>query len=203
MTKSDIIKENYKELRNQIVIFRENYCGFQEILYSPYCHISVLLSFACFGMWTQPGWWEKPISIFPDLLGFTLGGYSILLAFGDKNFLYKISGDNPGRNNTSGEVSSNTQNKNKQKHTKSPFLTISTSFFFFIFLQILALMYAIIYESLYNGYFNWFDYPFSFFGVFILWYALLSGLSAAIHIFSLTRWYDQNVTIEKEKQNDQ
>lgn len=45
---------------------------------SKFVRIALALSILGFGFWTEPGWWEVPLAVLPNLLGFSLGGAAIL-----------------------------------------------------------------------------------------------------------------------------
>jgi hypothetical protein len=53
---------------------------------SPYTRLAAILLVLTSHFWWTQDWWELPISILPNLIGFSLGGYAILLAFGDEKF---------------------------------------------------------------------------------------------------------------------
>ena len=61
-------------------------------------------------------WHELAIGIIPNILGFTLGGYAILLAFGNEKFMFLISGEFADKK-------------------PSPFLVLNGAFVHFIVIQ--------------------------------------------------------------------
>ncbi|MBW4978838.1 hypothetical protein ABWH88_15585 [Marinobacter adhaerens] len=161
----------------------EAYGGWKALFTSPYLWSSVFLSFVFFPLWREEKWIEYSQGIFPDLLGFTLGGFAIFVAFGDKKFLSVISGST--------------------KDEASPLVEISASFAHFIFCQVLALLYSVLYEStpeLLNSSITLCfsicePYPdikfiFSYIGSFFTIYALTLSVAAVIAIFRLVAIYD-------------
>ena len=68
------------------VYISEGYGGWREICVSPYLHVAVVLAILTPGIWTRQGWWDIPLGVLPNVIGFTLGGYAILIAFGDERF---------------------------------------------------------------------------------------------------------------------
>ena len=55
------------------------YGGFKALLYSRYFIISCVVTLVTFPFWMQSSWWDLPLSIMPNLLGFSLGGLAILI----------------------------------------------------------------------------------------------------------------------------
>jgi hypothetical protein len=62
------------------------YGGWKNVLVSPYLHVAAMLAILTPGIWARPGWWDIPLGVLPNVIGFTLGGYAILIAFGDERF---------------------------------------------------------------------------------------------------------------------
>lgn len=174
----------------------DGYGGYRAMLSSPYFLFSIILSALMYGTWIKAGWWNDPIGILPSLIGFTLGGYAILTAFGDQKFKELISGKYKLEDGT---------------YSSSPFLSVSFAFVHFIMMQILALTFALIAksqplsilfraishtplpcEALIQGFLWFVSYT-----VFI--YALMCSIAATLALFRITDWYDEFITAEKEK----
>src|SRR5690554_7741499 len=68
------------------------YGGFKSIVGSPYMHASLFITLISSGIWLKYDWVEIPISVLPNIIGFSLGGYAIWLALGDDKFRASISG---------------------------------------------------------------------------------------------------------------
>jgi hypothetical protein len=111
-------------------------------------------------------WYEKAIGILPNLLGFSLGGYAVLLAFGDKKFLDAIRGESLGENT-------------------SPYMSVSASLAYFVLVQILALVVAVSYDCFGVCHAAW-----NFFGCWMFIYSLLLGVAATLRIYFLSRMFD-------------
>lgn len=174
-------------------IFRaywKGYGGWGALLGSPYLHVSILLTVLMKGTWGAGEWWNDPLSILPNLIGFTLGGYAILMAFGDDEFRKLIAGtDSPEKS--------------------SPFIGVNVAFVHFIMLQIAALLFALMAKAHplstffpeLQGYIS--DCgalvaarekagsAFRFFGYLLFIYAMFSAIAAVISIFRVARWYDK------------
>ena len=104
------------------------YGGFKSFIGSPYMHASLFITIISSGTWLQNDWVNIPISVLPNIIGFSLGGYAIWLALGDDKFRANIS----GKTKDGGE---------------SPFIIVNATFIHFIVLQILALIAALIGKS--------------------------------------------------------
>ena len=77
----------FAQYKGAFKIFRKYwslYGGTKAILTSPYFHVSLLLAVICS---PYPKWQESTLTIVPSILGFSLGGYAILLAFSNEKFL--------------------------------------------------------------------------------------------------------------------
>jgi hypothetical protein len=154
----------WKELRE----YWKAYGGWGALCTSPYLWasyaLSLLTQLSKDGDWI---WYVSSISILPNLVGFSLGGYAVMLAFGDRRFQDAVRG------------------KRKNKDT-SPYLRISASMNHFVVMQLIALIYALISSSLElkNG-------AYAFIGIWLLVYALVLGVSATLSIFFMSRMYDR------------
>jgi len=114
----------------------------------------------CVGLW-QPGadasWADMSINILPNLMGFSIAGMAIMLAFSHPASLHAIT--------------------QKGKGT-SYFLKVAASLCHFLAAQIIALVFALIRKS---G-FDW--SPFSYLGVLALLYAVFVSMGAAGQLFN-------------------
>ena len=104
------------------------YGGWNSVIFSPYLHFSILFTIVAYGTWTTHNWYDLPISTLPNIIGFSLGGYAIWLALGDDKFKASISGREVGE-------------------LESPFIKVNATFVHFIFLQIVALIFALCAKS--------------------------------------------------------
>jgi hypothetical protein len=97
---------------------------------SPYFHGALALTLLCYRRWwVGAPWWDDPKSILPNLFGFTLGAYALLVAFSDEEFRAIII----GAPKVTGEA----------KPRPSPFLSISAAFAHYLFVQAAALLWAV------------------------------------------------------------
>ncbi|MGX1112019.1 hypothetical protein ACSSVW_001408 [Pseudoalteromonas sp. MBR-15] len=183
-------KGQYTGVRKLFARYWVAYGGFKSIVGSPYMHASLFITLISSGIWLEYDWVEIPISVLPNIIGFSLGGYAIWLALGDDKFRASISG------------------KTKDGR-ESPFIVVNATFVHFIVLQILALVAALIGKSqpIYNS--PLFIQRFlldlapwlfevsqiisiacSFIGYFLFIYAIFSALAATMAIFRIAGWLE-------------
>ncbi len=173
-------KENfkiYKNVKDSIGLYWHYYGGFEALLKTPYLHFAIITSLCCFPLWTKtqaPFWYDFSFSALPNLLGFTLGGYAILLAFGNEKFLMILCAND--------------------ENETSPFMNVNGAFVHFIVVQAFALFFSIIAISweLNNGFV-------AFVGFTAFLYSLLTGVAAAFSILRLGKWYDIFLAAEYKK----
>ncbi|MCU7494750.1 MAG: hypothetical protein HF314_12085 [Ignavibacteria bacterium] len=173
-------------------IYWTTYGRTKELLQSLYFWMAIIITGLSFNIWFNPDWWSLVLGVIPNLMGFSLGGFAIFLAFGDNQFLSIIRGSN-------------------ENGKSSPFINLSASFVHFILVQMLALLSAIAAKSLYIPFPEWilniftslgisetFIWGFAsilrtigwFLGFFLFIYALFTAIAATMAIFRLTRWFD-------------
>lgn len=161
------------------------YGGINALIKSPYAWSSLILTVVLYPAWSQPGWWTDVISIMPNLLGFSLGGYALWLSIGDDSFKKAIMG--PGKNGST-----------------SPYMQVNATFAHFIILQLTALITAIIAKTFYfkldksNPLFpitQTLEFQIACMagysiGYFLFIYALFTALAATLALFRVSSWYD-------------
>lgn len=175
--------------------YYDGYGGFRKLLRSGYLHAALLLTVVSVGRWTQEGWWDDPIGVLPNMLGFSISGYAVLLAFGDAPFRNIIAG-------------------RSAKGDDSPFIVMNASFVHFMVVQVVALLAAFLCKNTF--------FELTRFGLdetsfiarivatltflrFVCWgigyalflYSLSTALAAAMAVFNLARWYDEMITLER------
>lgn len=171
----------YKYVGESISRYWKVYGGWHALLCSPYFHFSIVISLICYPVWSieheTRAWFNLCISVMPNLVGFTLGGYAMILAFGNEKFLSLLAGaDDDG--------------------DTSPFMKVNATFIHFIIMQILSLIIALIGLgwSIQTG-------VLAFIGFTVFIYALLTGVAAAFAILRLSGWFDEFITAQKNKDN--
>jgi hypothetical protein len=134
-------------------------------------------------MWVTDKWPDQVISVLPNLLGFTLGGFAIFLGFGSDEFKGAIA---------------------QSDEAASPYMSVSAAFINFVAFQLAALMWALAAKALYfetpavlrpmAEVILWASYVGGAVGYFLFTYSLALVLRAAVRIFRLSRWYNMYLT---------
>ncbi len=106
------------------------YGGIPALVKSTYLWISIAITAMAFGAWSPPSaeWFDTVISVLPNLLGFSIGGFAIFLSIGDEQYRQVICGqDEPDR--------------------PSPYMEVAATFMHFVTVQVLALLLAAVGKS--------------------------------------------------------
>ena len=167
-----IIPKIYKGVFDIFGIYWQAYGGWQALFRSFYLHVAVLCSAICYPIWMNKidtNWYEVPISIIPNLLGFTLGGYAILLAFGSEKFIKMIAGPEPDG-------------------SASPYMEINAAFIHFLIVQSLSLLVGII-----GMVWELKDFVSGFLGFTLFLYVLTTLVAACMAVFRVAGWFDKHM----------
>lgn len=160
------------------------YGGSSALLKSPYLHLAVVLLVLTFHTWSQNYWWEQVISVLPNLLGFTLGGFAMFLGFGDEKFRQLLA-----------------EPDDEDSEKPSLYVSLCATFVHFITVQVIALLGALLAKSWWF-YFPWPENTRSIlpwlnlaggavgYGLFL--YAVTSVLAATMHVFRIATWYEMH-----------
>lgn len=156
------------------------YGGTAAVLSSGYFWTAVGLTCATYQWWLNSNWWERVLAIEPSMLGFSLGGYVMLLAVGSERFMELLA--------KAGEV------------TSSALVGVSAAFVHFIMVQFASLVLALIFiasEETFWTTHKWQASPCLHMAraaqegvtMLIFFYTLTTGIAATLRIFSLTHLY--------------
>jgi hypothetical protein len=164
------------------------YGGWAALFCSPYMWIAFIVSLMNYLFSQNENWIETPLAILPNLLGFTLGGYSIWLALGNTS-LNEILAE-----------------KEQGEDVPSEFMIVNASFVHFIFLQVLCLFLLIfikttvLKETLIFSIFGcyspvvssvlWLANFFNWFTFFLFLYSILSMLGALFALLNIASVLD-------------
>ena len=181
----------YKSIYRKLSEYCHAYGGIFSLIKSPYFHFSLLFNIILYNNWSNIGWWNDPIGILPNIIGFSLGSFAIIVAFGDERFQ---------------QILSACKNENAHSMMKS----LSATFVHFILFQLLGLIFAIVGKSFHfyadlsslKVKLNLYDYTyqdatvlfnasFSFLGHLIFLYSLFLIVAATIAIFRMCTWYEK------------
>lgn len=181
---TDRLPPDYLKVKKTWGVYWKLYKETGSMVRSPYFHLAVLLSFFLFPWlgcgYSKTTWADLALGIFPNLMGFTLGGYALLVGFSDKTFMRKICGPEEGK-------------------IASPYMELNAMFVHFILMQGLALLFAYLAKAteIVGG-------PLALLGAGISIYALLLALSATLTVMRFAEAYDKyNCQPEKvEEENE-
>lgn len=173
-------------------IYWTAYGGWGAWVRSPFLWLSVALLVPTYNFWFTKPWWDQVISVLPNLLGFTLGGFAVFLSLGDEKFKSVISGADPAENGA-----------------PSPYLAICASFLHFVLVQGVALLFAIVVKATSfdaTVEFAGITHPFQAtrfiadaFGYWLFIYGLSLACAAALGIFQVAHLFDEYQTRNKDK----
>jgi len=174
-----------KDLYDIFKYYWRAYGGIKALCLSPYLHLSIVFTLGCYPIWLTGlecnSWYDISINVMPNILGFTLGGYAILLAFGNERFLNVIAGQDED-----------------ERGEPSPFIEVNASFIHFILCQVLSIILALfgLVWEIDTGFFAGISFL-----VFI--YALTTALAAAFAILRLAKCFDLFVTSQQDEDSDE
>lgn len=184
--------KQYSDISNVFKRYWRVYGGFQALIRSPYLHVSILITLMLFNTWLSAEWWITVISVIPCLVGFTLGGYAIIVTLGNdefKDFIYTVD----------------------EGDEASYILDVGATFVNFILLQVVSLLMALAAKGFYFEASTIMDNIgnitnidiiriltyvrplFWFVGELVFIYALVTTIAAAIAVFRLNWLYQQYV----------
>ncbi len=156
------------------------YGGWRDVLLSPYFHSALLLTALLWPYWSVHPWWQVALSVIPNLLGFTLAGFTIWLGFGSERFRALVA--QPGEDGS-----------------PSIYVQVSATFVHFVVMQIAALLAAAL--ALASSVIPAPDgnlgaligrlVPMGHGAGFLLFvYAITTALAAAMGVFRVATWQD-------------
>ena len=117
----------YETLWDRISKAYQAYGGFSDFVASPFLHLAVLLSLICAPLLVTEEWVGFVISISPSLLGFTLAGYTIFISSLSPELTVALTRAKDG--------------------AYSVYRKINVTFFHFIFVQVVSIIFAITFTS--------------------------------------------------------
>ena len=181
----------YEGVKNIFKRYWIAYGGFRALIYSPYLHFAIVLLVITWHEWWNKEWWLVVITVIPNLLGFTLGGFAIFIGFGDEKFRSLLA--QPDENGDD---------------RPTIYVKLCSTFVHFIIVQMFALFYALIVQAS-QYYIQWLE-PYkaiiiclnklsSFIGYLLFLYALTSMLAATMHVFRIASMFSMYQKYQQKK----
>jgi hypothetical protein len=161
-------------LRESLNLLYRNYGGWRSLITSEYFWLSVVLSGACWRIGVDEKWADLAKSILPTLAGFSIAAYAIFFAVLDERARNALRAPAPELGN------------------RSPLLILASSISHAVFIQICALLLAVVFPAK--------PFPFvlcfgewnkavnlivSFSGLFLTVYGVVLVLAAVLSIFRI------------------
>lgn len=125
------VGRNFSELADKLALYWGHYGGLPDFVSSPFTLVSLALTAMLSPLWWGGGWWEDVQTIVPSLLGFSLGGFAMYLAFTHERFLDLTT----------------IKNQEKPPEAPTPYVCFANTFMHFIMVQLGALALALVAES--------------------------------------------------------
>lgn len=165
------------------------YGGVAALCRSPFFLLAMVLTAVLYPIWIEPDWWELPMGMLPDLLGFSLGAFAFIVGFGNERFLNRMAGREPG------------------EAQQSPYMVVTSAMLHFILCQVLALFLGLAASAAYLlpapdwfAQLNQYLRPAFWGGAFFIFvYALTLVAASALAAFEVVRWFDDARTKERER----
>lgn len=175
-------KTEYDGPRTSFCLYWNAYGGIKALCSSLYFRVAIIFGIliSVVNRFAECPWdWQDTvIATLPSILGFSLGGYAILVGFGDATFRSILCKKMEGEN-------------------ESLYMRVNASLLHFILVQSLALLYAVLTKALHLC-----DvFLFSFVGTTFYIYALEVIISTCFAVLNLANWLDK--LIQKMDENKQ
>ncbi|MBK6599147.1 MAG: hypothetical protein IPG25_15230 [Proteobacteria bacterium] len=155
------LRKSWQNVANNWAYYWKQYGGIKALFASPYFGIAIILSMVSIYWGPDKNWVDSSLAIIPSLLGFSIGGFAILLVFSSDRFLAIIS---------------------EEGSENSLFLKASVTFVHFIVVQVFALVTIML---AYAG------VPFMHTVAIIgLYYSVMTALAACFVLFDIAQVYN-------------
>ncbi|WP_146176097.1 hypothetical protein [Chromobacterium haemolyticum] len=178
------------------------YGGIRALFSSKYFILAIFFAWASPAYWLRSGWVSLSLQIFPNLLGFTLGGYALILSMGGEKFLLSLAGGK------------------RERAGFSKFVIFNASYVHFVVFQSITLVAAMLFNGVDGGEWFWrivvienmvsrsyycFDFyeifgaVLNFSGAVLMFYTVFLVFPTALNVFRLAVNYDSLRRMQKNK----
>ena len=89
------LPESYAGMGKAISRYWADYGGWSDFVRSPLFHLSVLIAAGSYNIWTKEHWTDLPLSLLPNLLGFSLGAYALIFSLAGEKLLAALNVEPP------------------------------------------------------------------------------------------------------------
>jgi len=199
------VRAEYSYVWQDVTDYFGRYGSWPMVARSPFTHLSILVTALCLSVWLGDAWSDFPLQVLPNLLGFALAAYALLLAFGDERFRSFLA------------VRKSTQ-RTVDPIQDSLLLKVSAIFLQFVIVQIIALLLGIIGHShplaaLHGigwisdtAFWSWpvrfFRDVYCAFAFFMFLLSIATSANSAFNIYHATRWYvEYQVKLDRQAQD--
>lgn len=178
----------YGDFAEIIQRYWKSYGGLKELARSPFLHAAIVLTALAASTWSSSAWSTAALSVLPNLLGFGVSGYAIWIGWGDPEFRRRLA-------------------KLEMEPGVSAYAQVSATFAHFALMQVLALVWALMFSSLdyavapssaIGASLQFFGLRYDAFaslrpagaalGFFLFVYAILVAFEATLALFRLATW---------------
>lgn len=167
-----ILVENLKKTFELTRYYWRIYGGYKAVLYSPYFIGSVMFTvISCFYWSDSSAWAQDVIDVIPSILGFSLGGFAIFMAFSDKKFIDLLVDKN---------------------EDESFYLQLNIQFIHFIVVQTLSILFALLNKGWLPPPDSTLSFPdkmLSMIGYLLFSYAMFTAIALAFSLLRFGRLY--------------
>jgi hypothetical protein len=150
------------------------YGGWKALLTSSYLYAALVITAALYPLWynceQSPEWVELTINVMPSLMGFSIAGMAVMLAFSQPETLGVITEGNE----------------------KSYFLGVIVNLIHFVVVQTASLLLAVTAKAYHHWVLN-------LFGTSMMIYAILLSIAAACQLFNTARIMNAAAAVDAKK----
>jgi Co/Zn/Cd efflux system component len=179
--RSDFLTNSWKGLGTGVRRYWVIYGGYRALLGSPYLHIALAISGICIWLWAKNEHSEYiakasdiAISAIPNLLGFTVGAFAIVLAFSSAEIFKTLA---------------------EEGEPQSFFMKLTANLVHFILIQVIALVSGIVAKIT--------DYrALDVLTLVFLLYAILATFSAALQLFQTAMIYNATASLKSHDKDE-
>lgn len=153
--------------------------GWRGVCYGPEFWLSLVVLAFTSPYWLVQQWWTHVLDIIPTILGFTITGFAIFLAFGSDDFKRFLA--------------------RGKAVDENAYMSTGAAFVIFVCVQLIAIIFALVVNAFqfptpgfllaYHSWIQIGNYIAGAIGYFLFIYSLGLALRASMRIFRLSRWY--------------